>query len=99
MSDSTLKKHLLIEQYSEMTERERAFVCDAIQKYKPKKIVEIGIAAGANSVLILDFLHSNNLLDSTSLYALDYNTTYYRDLDSSNSHTGGGSRALVKVDF
>ena len=72
--------HPLIAQYSEMVERERAFVLEQIQKYKPKKIVEIGIAAGANSVLILDFLFSNNLLVSTSLYALDYNTTYYLDL-------------------
>lgn len=77
--------HPLITQYSEMVERERAFVLEQIQKYKPKKIVEIGIAAGANSVLILDFLFSNNFLDSTSLYALDYNTTYYRDL-----YGGGG---------
>ena len=70
--------HPLIAQYSEMVERERAFVLEQIQKYKPKKIVEIGIAAGANSVLILDFLFSNNLLDSTSLYALDYYTIFYR---------------------
>ncbi len=83
--------HPLITQYSEMVERERAFVLEQIQKYKPKKIVEIGIAAGANSVLILDFLFSNNFLDSTSLYALDYNTTYYRDL------YGGGS-IIEKVD-
>ncbi|WP_334094419.1 hypothetical protein, partial [Helicobacter typhlonius] len=54
--------HPLITQYSEMVERERAFVLEQIQKYKPKKIVEIGIAAGANSVLILDFLFSNNFL-------------------------------------
>lgn len=78
--------HPLIAQYSEMVERERAFVLEQIQKYKPKKIVEIGIAAGANSVLILDFLFSNNLLDSTSLYALDYNTTYYRDLCGGGEH-------------
>ncbi len=83
--------HPLITQYSEMVERERAFVLEQIQRYKPKKIVEIGIAAGANSVLILDFLFSNNFLDSTSLYALDYNTTYYRDL------YGGGS-IIEKVD-
>ncbi len=84
--------HPLITQYSEMVERERAFVLEQIQKYKPKKIVEIGIAAGANSVLILDFLFSNNFLDSTSLYALDYNTTYYRDL------YGGGGSIIEKVD-
>lgn len=83
--------HPLITQYSEMVERERAFVLEQIQKYKPKKIVEIGIAAGANSVLILDFLSHNNLLDSTSLYALDYNTEYYRDLC-------GGGGIIEKVD-
>ncbi len=84
--------HPLITQYSEMVERERAFVLEQIQKYKPKKIVEIGIAAGANSVLILDFLFSNNFLDSTSLYALDFNTKNYRDL------YGGGGSIIEKVD-
>ncbi|MCX2717717.1 hypothetical protein OQH61_08215 [Helicobacter sp. MIT 21-1697] len=77
--------HCLINQYSEMVENERAFVLETIQKHKPKKICEIGVAAGANSVVILDFLANHNLLDSTSLYAIDYNTEYYRELNG-----GGG---------
>ena len=84
-------KHPIIAQYSEMSERERAFVCETIKKHKPKKIVEIGIAAGTNSVIILDYLHENNLLDSTTFCAIDYNTTYYRDLRSGNyMHNCGG---------
>ncbi|WP_299326176.1 class I SAM-dependent methyltransferase [uncultured Helicobacter sp.] len=85
-----------IAKYSEMIEHERAFVLEMLQKHKPKKICEIGIAAGANSVLILDYLNRNNLLDSTSLHAIDYNTTYYRD---NVKQTGGGKPTPRKSGF
>ncbi|WP_161565435.1 class I SAM-dependent methyltransferase [Campylobacter jejuni] len=51
---------------------ERQFVLDIIKKYKPKKILEIGVASGANSALILDFLEQEGMLDSTKFYSFDY---------------------------
>lgn len=85
--EPTMIQNPTIAKYSEMIEHERAFVLEMIQKHKPKKICEIGIAAGANSVLILDYLNRSDLLDSTSLHAIDYNTIYYRD---NVKQTGGG---------
>ncbi|TLD80925.1 hypothetical protein LS68_005495 [Helicobacter sp. MIT 05-5293] len=81
-------------QYSEMVKNERAFVLETIKKHQPKKILEIGIAAGANSALILDYLESNQLLDSTMLYAMDYSEYYYRDLCKEESNGGGGNNFL-----
>lgn len=94
-----------IVKYSEMIDRERAFVLEMIQKHKPKKICEIGIAAGANSAIILDHLSQNGLLDSVSLHAIDYNTTYYKDLNNpayyqglvSRKRGGGGNPSPVKA--
>lgn len=73
--------HEVIAEFSEMTARERQFVLECIEDKKPKKILEIGVAAGANSTLILDFLEKHNSLNSTAFYAIDYNKTYYRDLE------------------
>ncbi|EAK9986128.1 class I SAM-dependent methyltransferase [Campylobacter jejuni] len=71
-----------ISKYSEMEKPEREFVIKQIQKYKPKKILTVGIAAGVNEVLILDYLDKNDLIYATKLYSIDYNTIYYRDLYS-----------------
>ncbi|OHU81321.1 hypothetical protein BKN38_09260 [Helicobacter sp. CLO-3] len=73
-------KNELIEKYSEMAYEERKFVLDSIALHKPKKILEVGIAAGANSALILNFLKQQDMLESTQLFSCDYNETYYRDL-------------------
>ena len=67
--------------YSEMTESERTFLQGIINEYKPRKIVEIGVAAGASSLLILDAIKDTE----ANLYSLDYSTEYYRDL---NKKTG-----------
>ncbi len=37
----------------EMTEFESAFLCGVLEKFKPKKIVEIGVAAGSTTAIIL----------------------------------------------
>lgn len=69
----------LITQYSEMATQEREFLLAKLQEVKPKKILTIGIAAGANESLILDFLERNEMLDSTEFYSIDYLTAYCHD--------------------
>ncbi|WP_141083938.1 class I SAM-dependent methyltransferase [Campylobacter sp. 113] len=69
----------IINNHSEMHLKEREYLLNILHKYKPKKILEVGIAAGANSVLILDYLYKQDLLSSVSLNSIDYNTQYYRD--------------------
>ncbi|TKX29187.1 hypothetical protein CQA38_03625 [Campylobacter sp. MIT 12-5580] len=74
----------ILSQYSEMHISQREFIIKEIQRYKPKKILELGIAAGANSVLVLKYLEENELLDEVRLHSVDFSTFYYRDLNDLN---------------
>lgn len=61
---------------SEMIESERIFLSGLINEYKPEKIVEIGVATGLSSLVILDAIKD---FDNAHLYSFDYSTQYYRD--------------------
>lgn len=64
---------------SEMTKSQVDFLLNLIKENKPKKIVEIGVAAGATSTIILDFL--DNRLDRSDyeMFSIDLSNQYYRD--------------------
>lgn len=61
---------------SEMTPSERSFLGNLIHQHQPKKIVEIGVAAGASSAIILNEIKD---IKDAKLYSLDYSTQYYRN--------------------
>lgn len=60
---------------SEMSESERQFLNALVLRSKPKKILEVGVAAGASSIVILNAVKN---MDS-HIYAVDYSENYYRD--------------------
>jgi predicted O-methyltransferase YrrM len=62
--------------YSEMAPSEQRFLNDLILKFQPKKVLEIGIAAGSSSVILLNALQNT---PNTKLISVDYATQYYRD--------------------
>lgn len=62
---------------SEMTFFESSFLCGLIKKYRPCKILEVGVAAGAATGLILNCI-SKLRLDS-SLFSIDISKEYYTD--------------------
>ncbi len=62
---------------SEMTERELAFVCGLIKERRPKKIVEIGVAAGATSSVILNCISMLDL--GTEMFSIDLSLYHYTD--------------------
>jgi predicted O-methyltransferase YrrM len=64
------------EKYSEMAKYEREFLTALILRYKPKKVIELGISSGASSVVILNALKNT---DNATLYSIDYEKQYYRD--------------------
>lgn len=66
---------LLLED-SEMTISESEFLKNTILNKKPKKILELGVAAGASSTLILDTIRT---YEAARLYSIDFNTEYYRN--------------------
>lgn len=61
---------------SELSEAEHGFICGLIKKYKPKKIVELGVSGGGTSVLILNCLQKLGLND-TKMYSVDLSQTYH----------------------
>ena len=42
----------------EMSEFESAFLCGALKKFRPKKILEVGVAGGATTAIILQALEN-----------------------------------------
>lgn len=62
--------------YSEMAPSEQLFLTALVQKYKPKKAVEIGVAAGSSAVLLLNALSD---LPNKELISVEYMPHYYRD--------------------
>lgn len=62
--------------YSEMTLFQQAFLCGLIREKKPKKIVEIGVAAGGTTSVILEAIELLNL--ETKVYSVDISEKWYR---------------------
>ena len=68
-----------LSKYSEMQKSETEFILELIRKNKPKKILEIGIAAGSSLAFILDELRKTN--QESEVYGIDYSENYYREPD------------------
>lgn len=61
----------------EMTTSERGFICGLIRDCKPRKIVEVGVAEGETTVVILDCLR--RLALNSSLYSVDLSEQLFKD--------------------
>lgn len=64
-----------ISDLSQMSKLERYFLNGIIRQVRPKKIVEIGIAAGSSSAVILNAIKD---IKGAKLYSLDYFKNHYR---------------------
>lgn len=65
------------EQGSEMSDRQTAFLCGLIKKFRPKKILEIGVAAGGTTAIMLNCISMLEL--DTKVVSVDLFSDYYRD--------------------
>ena len=61
----------------EMTKFERNFLCSLLKEKKPKKILEVGVAAGATTALVLEFLSELDV--EVEYYSCDLFEEYYSD--------------------
>ena len=64
-----------LEGFIELTNDEQRFLNGLIRKIRPKKIVEIGVAYGGSSVVILNAIKDIN---DSKLFSIDINKKYYR---------------------
>ncbi len=74
-----LKRIEAVENEPEMSEFDSAFLCGMIKKKMPRKIVEVGVAAGGTTAIIAECLKELNLGDVCEFYSVDLNAFYYRD--------------------
>ena len=82
-----------LNRYSEMTEFQRGFLCGLIRDYKPKKVLEIGIAAGGTTSVILKTLEKYNI--DAEMYSVDISEKWYRD---NKRESGFLKEELIKKD-
>lgn len=61
--------------YSEMKKNERYFLSGIIRAMKPKKILEVGVANGGGSAIILSAIRD---IDGAELYSVDYTENSYK---------------------
>lgn len=61
--------------YSEMSRNERYFLNGIIRSTKPKKILEVGVANGGGTAIILNAIKD---IDGAELYSVDYTEKSYR---------------------
>lgn len=62
---------------TEMIDSERAFLCGLLQQYRPKKIVEVGVAEGGTTAVMLNCVHEISL--ECDMYSVDLAERYYGD--------------------
>lgn len=61
----------------EMSEFESAFLCGAIKQFRPKKILEVGVAGGATTAIILQALE--DLGEPYEMHSVDVSEKFYAD--------------------
>lgn len=81
---------------AEMTTDELAFLCGMIKERKPKKIVEIGVAAGGTTAVILNCITTLGL--KAKMYSIDLMTTYYRDRTKEAGYLAKECKTLLHED-
>lgn len=62
---------------SEMANYDMAFICGLIKEYRPKKILELGVAAGGTTAVVMNCCKNLNL--DSEIYSVDLAQNYYRD--------------------
>ena len=83
-------KKLNIQELVEMTDYDSAFLCGILDRFKPKKIVELGIAAGGTTGIILKKLSKRQDASEVKMFSCDYAEYYYRNnrLKEDDLHSG-----------
>ena len=66
---------------SEMSQDDLQLLSYLLRKYTPKKVVELGVAAGGTTTYILDELNK-----SSTLHSCDINKLYYRDTSQNTGY-------------
>lgn len=62
--------------YVEMNQKEHGFICGLIREYRPKKVLEVGVAGGGTTAVIMNCL--NEFCPDAMMYSVDINEGCYK---------------------
>lgn len=80
----------------EMTAFESGFLCGLLKTYKPKKIVEVGVAAGGTTSIILQCLEM--LKYDYKMFSVDLSERFYRDEMKNTGFMALEAKTMLHVD-
>ena len=90
-------KQLSGEYTAEMSEEQSAFLCGLLKKYRPNKIVEIGVAAGGTTAVMLNCIALLGL--EAELFSIDLSENFYRDSDKKTGYLAEECKTILKRKF
>lgn len=79
---------------TEMSEWQSGFLCGLIKQYQPKKIVEVGVAAGGTTAIMLNCIAMLGL--DSEIYSVDLNETHYRDKTKKTGYLAEECKPFLK---
>lgn len=77
----------------EMTEFESAFLCGMLREFKPHKILEVGIAGGGTTAIIMQCMEI--LGEDYELHSVDIADKFYRDNSKSCGYLGEEAKKYI----
>lgn len=90
-------KQLSGEYTAEMSEEQSAFLCGLLKKYRPNKIVEIGVAAGGTTAVMLNCIDLLGL--ETELFSIDLYENFYRDSSKRTGYLAEECKTILQGKF
>lgn len=69
---------------SEMSSYDHAFICGLIKQNRPKKLLEIGVAEGGTTAVIVNCLAL--LEENCEIYSVDLNERFYQDIEKKTGY-------------
>ena len=94
--EEILKKIKTIPNEPEMSVFESGFLCGLLRTYKPKKIVEVGVAGGGTTAIILQSLEI--LRYNYEMYSVDLSEMFYRDETKCTGFMAIEAKEVLNVD-
>ncbi len=63
------------EEYSEMSNQDRLFLSTLVTRFKPQRLLELGVSRGGSSIIMLNAIKD---LEHSHLYSIDYFDEHYK---------------------
>lgn len=82
---------------AEMQKGQLAFLCGLIKKYRPEKIVEIGVAAGGTTAVMLNCINMLSL--KTQLFSVDLLENFYENPCKKTGYLAEECKGILNMQF